>query len=166
MKEIYLRNTKNIALIDDEDYQKVMTHSEIWTDGMTTAYRGRKTVVCHSSITGKTESLHRVIMDAASRSDMYVDHIDRNYLNNCKSNLRFVTPQQNMFNKRSSGRGVYSTPYKGITWEPSRKKWKATINVSGRSYNLGRFLSEKEAAIAYNNAAIKFHGEFAVLNVI
>lgn len=45
-------------------------------------------------------------------------------------------------------------------------KWCSSICIKGQSIRLGSFVSEKEAALAYNEAAIKYHGEKAKLNVI
>ena len=40
------------------------------------------------------------------------------------------------------------------------------VNKIKKEIHLGHFKTKEEAAIAYNNAAIKYHGEFASLNVI
>jgi hypothetical protein len=56
--------------------------------------------------------------------------------------------------------------FKGVTWDKSRSKWKAHIHIERKIKNLGRFDSPEEAAIAYNEAALKYFGEFAFLNTI
>lgn len=91
-----------------------------------------------------------------------VDHKDRNHLNNQFENLRPATRSQNQMN-----RGVYassSTGYKGVSYHSARNKYVAMIKASGQNYFLGRFIDPKEAAKAYDRAAKKFFGEFAVLN--
>lgn len=45
-----------------------------------------------------------------------------------------------------------------------RNKWQATIQVNGKSRNLGRFTDEQEAARAYDHAAIEAWGNEAPLN--
>lgn len=56
--------------------------------------------------------------------------------------------------------------YKGIYWDKENDKWRASICVNGKIKRLGRFVDEKEAALAYNGAAKKHHGEFAKLNEV
>jgi hypothetical protein len=88
---------------------------------------------------------------------MWVDHKDGIKSNNRISNLRLATPTQNQQNK--AGYGSYS---KGVTWRPRyRKPYQAKIRVNGVRLHLGSFATEAEAAIAYQDACLKYHGEFA-----
>ena len=45
-------------------------------------------------------------------------------------------------------------------------KWHAQIQINKRHIRLGSFDDIKDAALAYNEAAKKHHGEFARLNEI
>jgi hypothetical protein len=92
------------------------------------------------------------------------DHIDGNTLNNQKSNLRNVTCQQNGCNK-SKCKNLFSK-YKGVSRVKRDKKWQAYITVHQKPIFLGCFTNELDAAVAYNNAAIKYFGEYAKLNQI
>lgn len=96
--------------------------------------------------------------------DVLVDHINHNGLDNRKANLRFATCRQNAWNSRKGGnRGA--SRYKGVQWNKNSKKWQAVIyNNNSRKIYLGFFDDEKAAARAYNEAAQKYHGEFALLN--
>jgi hypothetical protein len=72
-------------------------------------------------------------------------------------NLRLATPTQNQQNK--SGSGCYA---KGVTWRNRKEKpWQAKIRVNGIRIHLGSFATHDEAAEAYRDACIRFHGEFA-----
>lgn len=94
-----------------------------------------------------------------------VDHGDRNRDNNRIGNLRASTRSQNKRNKtKSVGK---SSKYRGVSWATRRSKWVAEIRIDDnkRKY-LGAHDSETAAALAYNAAAIIYHGEFAHLNKI
>lgn len=57
-----------------------------------------------------------------------------------------------------------TSKYKGVTWLPRIKKWRATITVNGKQMHLGVFSDEIEAAKVRDKAAKQYHGTFAHLN--
>jgi len=97
--------------------------------------------------------MHRIILDAPTGMD--VDHINGNGLDNRRANLRLCTRSENCRNRRKST----SSPnqYKGVHFSKETGKWSAGIC-------LGSFNTEKEAALAYDEAARKIFGEFARVN--
>ncbi|KKN78291.1 hypothetical protein LCGC14_0351500 [marine sediment metagenome] len=95
--------------------------------------------------------------------DKQVDHRNEVKSDNNISNLRLCSNSQNHMNMISN-RGT--SKYKGVSWHKSLKKWRALICVNFKSISLGCFEKEIEAAIAYNIGALKYHGEFARLNII
>ena len=56
------------------------------------------------------------------------------------------------------------TGYKGVSFSKIMKKWIVLIMVNGKSRYLGSFKVKKDAAKVYNEAAEKYHGEFADLD--
>jgi hypothetical protein len=90
----------------------------------------------------------------------HIDHIDRNKLNNKISNLRLVTPKENMFNKVSAKGKVNN--YRGVSYRKDRGKWRAQISINNKCVHLGTFLTEEEAYASYLSAAKEIHGEFFI----
>src|SRR5690606_21975431 len=103
--------------------------------------------------------MHRQIMGFPE--GMEVDHIDRDGLNNRRSNLRLATHHQNAYNaqKRKSRSG-----FRGVTWYAPYQKWVAVIMHQGKKHYLGYFDDPADGGRAYDEAARKLHGEFATLN--
>jgi len=94
---------------------------------------------------------------------IHVDHVNGDGTDNLVSNLRLATPTQNSHN--SAGVTATSSKYKGVTWAAHANKWRAQLRRNGKSH-IGYFTSERAAALAYNAVALKYHKEFARLNVI
>jgi hypothetical protein len=151
-KEIILKNGK-ITIVDDDIYEK---------------YDGFKDFHINANKNGYiivTSSLHRLVMfnSGEIESGKYIDHIDRNTLNNQKSNLRLTTPAQSNANRRKAKRKC-SSKYKGVFWRPSEKKWLAQLGSRNKIYSIGLFDTEEDAAKAYDIYAKRKFGEYAYLN--
>ena len=106
--------------------------------------------------------MHREVIKAPD--ELLADHINRNSLDNRKANLRPATHAQNVQNRTKNRKGKYSSKYKGVTWNCGHRLWQADIKFNGNHIFLGSFDSETGAAKAYDRAAKRYHGEFAVLN--
>ena len=106
--------------------------------------------------------LHRIIMDATKRTEI-VDHINGNIYDNRRENLRIGNKSDNGSNLRHLP--IHNTSgFKGVHYDKVNHKWRARIQVNGKHIHLGRFKDKIEAAKAYDEAAIKYFGEFACTN--
>ncbi len=112
----------------------------------------------------KSHYMHRIIMermiDRPLEKSEYVDHIDRNILNNQRTNLRIASPSENLVNSKINKRS--QTKLKGVQFKSNLGKWRARLC----DRHLGYFTSEAAAAKAYNDAAYELYGEFAQLNIV
>lgn len=155
MIEIPLTQGK-VALIDEEDFELVNNYKWHYNRkshkyGFAVASGGRR---------GLRIIMHRLITNAPPGFE--VDHINGNPLDNRRNNLRIVTHSQNQKNMRTSPK----SGYKGVSWQKKAKKWQVHLMNNGKKYYLGLFCDIKEAAKAYNIAALEHFGEFAKLNDI
>ena len=101
--------------------------------------------------------MHRDIIRV--RNEMVVDHINHNGLDNRKVNLRAATIAQNAWNRRRK-----KSRFVGVNWNRQMKKWRVAVSDQGKRKHVGYFEDKIEAAKAYDRAAMKYHGEFAILN--
>lgn len=155
MKEIPLTQGK-VALVDDADYLRLSQFKWCAIKKRNTFYAIRTATIAPKK--EKRVYLHREVLGVSVR----VDHQDGNGLNNRRGNLRVATSLQNMQNRRKIT--PKSSAYKGVSL--SRGKWRSRITIAGTLTTLGSFLSEQDAALAYNEAAKKNFAEFANLNLI
>lgn len=156
MKEIELTQGQ-VAIVDNEDYEylnqfKWYAH---WSPRLNGYYAVRHQHLGYSNGERKQKMIimHRIIVNAPNGK--VVDHKNHNALDNRKSNLRIVSQRQNNQNKKSKG----TSKYPGVHWEMKRNKWRANIQLEGKSKHLGYFDDEREAAKAYENACREIIGE-------
>ena len=155
MKTIPLGNGGE-ALVDDEDWASLSVFSWHRNDNGYVV-RGDK-----SSGRLTLVRMHRQILGA--QKEQHVDHINGNRVDNRRSNLRFCTRTQNMWNAGKHAK--CTSKFKGVYWLKATQKWRAKIKVGGKHLSLGCFTDEIEAARAYNAAAKEHFGEYARLNLI
>jgi hypothetical protein len=111
-----------------------------------------------SRLGGRIVKMHQLILPA--KEGFVPDHIDGNGLNNCRHNLRYATPSQNIQNSLRRNRRLP----KGVTHHKLSGKFNARIFTSGKTVSLGYFHDPEEAARAYDAAALEKFGKFAKLN--
>lgn len=115
---------------------------------------------------GKKYAAHRLawLYVYGSFPEKDLDHINGDRSDNRIENLREASGSENSMNRRN--RSDNTSGKKGVVWHGIQNKWQAQICSDGKNRCLGYFHDIEEAAHAYNKAAIKLHGEFAVLNPV
>lgn len=154
MKQIPLTKGQ-FALVDDEDFDQVNQFK--WS---VLKKRNTFTAVRYGE-ERKFYYLSRFLLNVTDKN-IIVDHINHNGLDNRRCNLRLCTNQQNLFNMTKGKRT--NSVYKGVTWKKDRNKWYSRVMFNYKEYGLGHYLTEIEAAKAYDKKAIELFGEFANLN--
>lgn len=89
-------------------------------------------------------TMHRDLLGLAPGDGLEADHINRNKLDNRRSNLRVVTRAENAQNMPKY-RGS-SSRFRGVHWAKKSNKWIAQARIDGRLRHLGCFDDEMEAA--------------------
>lgn len=150
------------TMVDDEDYEYLNQFNwHLQKDAKGYCYAIR-----HLKGNNKTEiRMHRELMKLTDKK-LFVDHINHNGLDNQKSNLRICTRSQNMANRRKHKKATSKYFGVGLGWYNEKRTWRARIRKDNKVMHIGWFKNELDAALAYNEAAIKYHGEFANINII
>jgi len=147
------------AIVDPDDYVSLATYK--WRICKT---KGKNVLYAERSIRLPSGKYSRILMHRQIFSvpeGFVIDHINRNGLDNRKANLRPATVAQNAQNarKRKNRSG-----YKGVWFARDKGLWRAAIWHNNKRKHLGYFDNEIDAALSYDSAAKKHHGEFASLN--
>jgi len=156
MKEISL--TKGLAvMIDDEDYDLVSQWK--WRANEVSEGKFRAITARASQTINKCpyNYMHNLIM-----GEKGIDHIDGNPLNNQKSNLRVCSHRQNLCNRKATKRNKLG--YVGVYYDKKLKRFRAQIKAGDKRIHIGLYDTAVEAAKAYDEAALKYHKEFACTN--
>lgn len=159
MKQIQLTQEK-VALVDDVDYDVLGQYKWHTLQRRHIFYAGRSVTIAKNK--RRLERMHRVILGLQPNDKREIDHVDGNGLNNQRENLRRCTVTQNHQSQRK--RKVGTSRYKGVRWYPRDCKWYSHIRVNGKGIHIGSFNLETDAARAYDSAAIKNFGDFALTN--
>ena len=156
--KIYL-SCGNFVLIDEDDYDFL----SMWKWNIGSGYASRAaSVIEYEMGTPRRISMHRQILSCPK--GMVIDHINRNKLDNRKSNLRVCTYSENTANAYRKQRGT--SKYKGVYYKSDCKKWCAELIAHGKRIYLGLHITEKDAALAYNKAFIENYGTIGLLNEV
>lgn len=167
--ELILKSPKygeKIVLFDDEDYElvsqinwKIVKSKEIDTSDVFYA-RGIVPKKIFDKYGQNSVRMHRIIMSA--KKEEQIDHINHNGLDNRKANLRIATNSQQTANTRLQARST--TGFKGVTFKSKKKLYISRIRIDGKLIGGGLFKNKYQAALKYNEMAIKYFGEYACIN--
>ena len=129
-------------LIDREDFPRLPISLRLDKKGRPVAqiYVGRQGGRSRSRLA----FLSRIILDVDGRTDVEVDHINRDPLDNRRANLRLV-PARGANSQNVSSHRDSKSRYRGVSWDRTKSKWIARVWLNGRNVNLGRFDDEAEA---------------------
>lgn len=154
-KEITLTQNK-IAIVDDEDYERLNQHKWCVVKAGNLHYAVRNSPRGN----GKqgTIRMHRELVNA--KKGIQVDHRNGDGLDNSKENLRLATNQQNGFNQKKAHKNN-KLGVKGVGWHKRAKKFQARIQINGKKIYLGCFTVLGDADSAYRIAEKKYFGVFA-----
>ena len=157
-RRIYL-GEEEWTILDQKDYYRLRDFKWIVYGTRYNLYAVRNKKISPNET--RTVRLHREIMNAPT--GLLVDHKNGNSLDNRRDNLRLATHFQNSCNARKS-KSNFTSQYKGVQFRKKKNRWISVIYYHQKAIWLGTFKSEIDAAKAYDEAAKKYHGEFARLN--
>lgn len=146
----YCSNTKNEFYFDMEDYDLIKQYC--WHEWINNK-SGYRSLLTYQPNQPKT-----LKMTALLGCKGY-DHIDRNPLNNRRTNLRPATQADNV--KNTSRRSNNTSGIIGVGWYKPTAMWQARIGINGKLIRIGFFLNKDDAIRARLNAEVKYFGEFA-----
>ena len=111
-------------------------------------------------VRGRDITLHRFLLGA--KDGDIIDHISHNKRDDRKGNLRIVGQSRNMQNSKLSK--ANKSGVTGVSWFERDQKWRASITVNYKAYNLGTYDTFEEAVAARKAAEEKYFGEYSYDN--
>jgi hypothetical protein len=94
-------------------------------------------------------SVHRLVAEAfVTREDgrEFVNHLDKDKLNNHYSNLEWVSMIENACHRNDKTKTT--SKYVGVSWIKAKQKYVATMCINQKQKTIGHFLTEEDAYAA------------------
>lgn len=149
------------ALVDEEDYEYLSQ----WKWHYNKDGYAKRSVKVSGKV--KTVHMHKLVLARKMGQEITSkgDHRNRNTLDNTRQNLRPANDHQSSCNAVKN-KVKHASKYRGVFQKKGERTFYSTIHAQGKQLYLGSYQSDLEAARAYNAAASKLHGEFAILNEV
>lgn len=122
------------ALVDSDVYSELSRHRWCSSKGYAVRQADKRMRYLHREVAGNPAT------------NIAVDHINRNKVDNRRSNLRRCTKAQDCQNKPLAGTGT--SGFRGVSFDRTRNRWKAYAQLDSQYIHIGRFREELEAAQA------------------
>lgn len=139
-------NTNREFYFDLEDYAKIKDYC--WCES----------VSCGTSRLATWKDKEFIFMHQLFGFTGY-DHINRNGLDNRKTNFRMCTTQENTTNRSLTTRNT--SGFVGVSFRSKENKWIAQIMVNYKQIYLGIFSKKEDAIKCRLEAEVKYFGQFA-----
>ena len=142
--KVFFRTKEGFFLIDETDLEKIKHCT--WYLNVT----GYPSTVYH----GKHTTLHRYLMGVNSEGKV-VDHINRNKLDNRRSNLRFATISENGLNCIRGHKNTEKYPSAGIRYRKGKRVDTYKVEIHGiddKTIYIGSYRTYKEAVLIRDTA--------------
>ena len=142
-----------VALVDDADYDAVVALGKWYAAPDKNTFYARRGY-------RRDGKVRHVQMHTLLTGWGFVDHVNGDGLDNRRSNLRPADDSKNAMNRAVSS--ANTSGFKGVS--RNHLRWSAQIKLDGRQIHLGTFDTTQEAALAYDEAALRLFAEFARVN--
>ena len=165
IQKLIERSTKHGYTVTNKDmfkrWHSILYRTTNENDKCYSSYGGRGIKMCEEW----TNSFEKFLEDVGEPpfEGAELDRID-NDGNYCKENVRWITEQQNIWNKGSHLN--VTSKYKGVSYYKTRGNWVARFSAYGKGFTVGYYETEDMAGLAHYEVASKVTKEFAYLNKI
>ena len=161
----YIKLSRGLyAIVDNEDYNYLDTYFK-WHAHENGHRKGK--FYARTLVHQKDIFMHSLVLDRMygyEENGLECDHINRNGLDNRRSNLRLATRSINMINRDVTNK-KRTSKYRGVSIDRNNSRnWSVYITKDRIVYGEHGFRSEIEAARCYDRLALKHHGKYAQLN--
>ncbi|WP_124115345.1 AP2 domain-containing protein [Paenibacillus xylanexedens] len=107
----------------------------------------------------KTPYLHKMILEAETKKDQYIHHINHNTLDNRRVNLE-ITSNKNNSMDRNGQNSNNKSGYRNVCWDKNSKIWVVQIQLNGVNTRLGKFEDVKQAGKFAEDMRLKYYGKY------